>query len=113
MLRVVGSLRPSFRRSRAGVVAIPSGKLCATAKRIKPSKTLEGEVLRMDTLVLGEIIAEGVENFSPKPNKSRTAKADRREAKSPTGDAIFHLEKRAAAAGAPQSSRENGGGLRP
>ena len=70
MLRVVGSLRPSLRRSRAGVVAISSGKLSAKAKHIKPSTTQEGEVFRMETLVLGEMIAEGVGHFSPKPNNN-------------------------------------------
>ena len=57
-----------MRRSRAGVVAISSGKLSAKAKHIKPSKTQEGEVFRMQTLVLGEMIAEGVGHLSPKPN---------------------------------------------
>ena len=75
LLRVVGSLRPSLRRSRAGVVAISSGKLSAKAKHIKPSTTQEGEAFRMETLVLGEMTAEGVGHFSPKPNNSRTAKA--------------------------------------
>ena len=76
-------------RARArGVVAISSGKLSAKAKHIKPSKTQEGEVFRMQTLVLGEMIAEGVGHFPPKPNNYRTAKAERREAKSPTADAI-------------------------
>ena len=59
----------------------------AEAKHIKPSTTQEGEVFRMEMLVLGEIIAEGVGHFSPKPNNSRTAKAERRKAKSPTADA--------------------------
>ena len=36
------------------VVAISSGKLSAKAKHIKPSTTQEGEVFRMETLVLGE-----------------------------------------------------------
>ena len=54
---------------------------------IKPSKTQKGAVFWMDTLVLEEIIAEGVGHFSTKPNNSRTAKAERREAKSPTSDA--------------------------
>ena len=76
-----------MRRSRAGVVAISSGNLSAKAKHIKPSTTQEGEVFRMETLVLGEMIAEGVGHFSPKPNKSRTAKAARKEAKSPTANA--------------------------
>ena len=76
-----------MRRSRAGVVAISSGKLSAKAEHIKPSKTQEGEVFRMQTLVLGEMIAEGVGHFSPKPNKPRTAKAERKEAKSPTANA--------------------------
>ena len=58
------------------------------AEHIKPSKTQEGEVFRMETLVLGEMIAEGVGHFSPKPNNSRTAKAKRTEAKFPTADAI-------------------------
>ena len=55
LLRVVGSLRPSLRRSRAGVVAICSGKLSAKAKHTKHSKTQEGEVFRTQTLVLGEL----------------------------------------------------------
>ena len=55
---------------------------------IKPSKTQKGAVFWMDTLVLEEIIAEGVIHFSLNPNKSRTAKAERREAKYPTADAI-------------------------
>ena len=78
-----------MKRSRAGVVAISSGRLSAKAEHIKPSKTQEGEVFRMETLVLGEMIAEGVGHFSPKPNNSRTAKAERREAKLPTADAMF------------------------
>ena len=77
-----------MRRSRAGVVAISSGKLSAKAKDIKPSTTQEGEVIRMETLVLEEMIAEGVGHFSPKPNNTRTAKAERRKAKSPTADAM-------------------------
>ena len=77
-----------MRRSRAGVLAISSGKLSAKAKHIKPSKTQEGEAFRMQTLVLGEMIAEGVGHFSPKPNNIWTAKAERRKAKSPTSDAI-------------------------
>ena len=77
-----------MRRSRAGVVAISSGKLSAKAEHIKPSKIQEGEVFRMETLVIGEMVAEGVVHFSPKPKNSRTAKAERREAKSPTADAI-------------------------
>ena len=77
-----------MRRSRAVVVAISSGKLSAKAKHIKPSKIQKGEVFRMETLVLGEMIAEGLGHFSLKPNNSRTAKAERREAKSPTADAI-------------------------
>ena len=77
-----------MRHSRAGVVAISSRKLSAKAEHIKPSKTYEDEVFRMETLVLGEMIAEDVGHFSPKPNNSRTAKAERRKAKSPTADAI-------------------------
>ena len=73
---------------RAGIVAISSGKLSAEAKRIKPSKTQEGEIFRMQTLVLGEMIAEGVGHFSPKPNKYRTARAERRDAKPSTADSI-------------------------
>ena len=57
------------------------GKLSAKAKHIKHSKTQEGEVFRMQTLVLGDMIAEGVEHFSPKPNNARTVKAKRREPK--------------------------------
>ena len=76
-----------------GVVAISSGKLSAKAEHIKHSKTQEGEVFRMQTLVLGELIAEGVGHFSPKPNNSRTAKAERREAKFPTANASSQLEK--------------------
>ena len=82
-----------FERSRAGVVVISSGKLNAKAKHIKPRKTQEGEVFRMQALVLGELIAEGVGHFSPKPNNSRTAKAERREAKFPTADASSYLKK--------------------
>ena len=74
-------------RSRAGVVGVSSGKLPAKAKHIKHSKTQEGEVFRMQMLVLGEMIAEGVGHFSPKPNNSRTAKAERREAKFTTANA--------------------------
>ena len=88
LLCVVGSLRPSLRRSRTGVVAISSGKLSAKAKHIKSSKRQEGEVFRRETLVLDGIVAEGVGHFSPKPNNSRTAKAERREAKFSTADAI-------------------------
>ena len=84
-----------MRRSRAGVVANSSGILSAKAKHIKPSKTQEGEVFRMETLVLGEMIAEGVGHFSPKPNNSRTAKAERREAKFPTVDVIAVRKERA------------------
>ena len=39
-------------RSRAGVVAICSGKPIAKAEHIKPSRTQEGEVFWMETLVL-------------------------------------------------------------
>ena len=84
-----------MRRSRAGVIATSSGNLSAKAKHIKPSKTQQGEVFKMHTLVLGEMTAEGVGHFSPKPNNYRTATAERREAKSPTADAISELEKRA------------------
>ena len=94
MLHVVGSLRPSLRRSRAGVIAISSGILSAKAEHIKPSQTQEGEVFRMQTIVLGEMISEGVGHFSPKPNNSRTAKAEIIEAKFPTADASSKLEKR-------------------
>ena len=66
-----------MRRSRAEVIVISSVNLSATAEHIKPSKTEEGEVLRMETLFLREIIAEGVEHFSLKPNNSRTVKAER------------------------------------
>ena len=38
--------------------------------------------------------AEGVGHFSPKPNTSRTAKAERRKAKSRTADAIYPFEER-------------------
>ena len=82
-----------MRRSRVGVVAISSGKLSAKAKHIKHSKTQEGEVFRIQTLVLGELIAEGVGHFSPKQNNSITAKAERREAKFPTANASSQLER--------------------
>ena len=70
------------------MVVISSGTLSAKAEHIKPSKIQEGEVFRMDTLFLGEMIAESVEHFSPKPNNFRTAKAERREAKFLTVDAV-------------------------
>ena len=55
MLRIVGNLRPSLRRSHAGVVAICSEKLSAKAKHIKHSKTQEGEVFRTQTPILVEL----------------------------------------------------------
>ena len=77
-----------MRRSCAGVVVISSGKLSAKAKHIKPSKTQEGKVFWTETLGLGERIVKSVGHFSLKPNNSRTAKAERREAKFHTADVI-------------------------
>ena len=75
-----------MKRSRAGVVGISSGKLSAKAKCIKPSTTQEGEVFRMETLVLGEMIAEGVGHFSPKPNtlEQQKRKEERQSLPQPT-----------------------------
>ena len=52
-----------------------------TKPKTKPTKIQKGDFFRIETLVIEEMIAEGVKYFPQKPNNSRTANAERKEAK--------------------------------